>query len=86
MPGEMQQSCWFVTSDIAEARDRLAQQVDAGITIHRIDVNAINPAEQEQTLAALGAQPPLGPTMASNVPSAAVERPRRCAQAHRRPA
>ena len=55
VPGEMQQSCWFVTSDVAEARDRLAEQVDAGITIHRVDVNAVDPAEQQQTLAALGA-------------------------------
>ncbi len=55
VPGEMQQSCWFVTSDTAEARDRLAQQVEAGITIHRVEVDHDDPAEQERVLAALGA-------------------------------
>ena len=55
VPPEMQQSCWFVTSDIAEARDRLAQQVEAGITLHRLEVDDDDPAGQERTLAALGA-------------------------------
>ena len=55
VPDEMQQSCWFVTSDIAEARDRLAQQVEAGITLHRVEVDDDDPAGQERTLAALGA-------------------------------
>lgn len=55
VPDELQQSCWFVTSDIAEARDRLAQQVEAGITIHRVEVDDDDPAAQERTLAALSA-------------------------------
>lgn len=55
VPDEMQQSCWFVTSDIAEARDRLAQQSEAGITLHRVEVHEDDPAEQERVLAALGA-------------------------------
>ena len=55
VPPDMQQSCWFVTSDIGEARDRLAQQVEAGITLHRVEVDSDDPAEQERILAALGA-------------------------------
>ncbi len=55
VPGDTQQSCWFVTSDPAEARDRLAQQAEAGITIHRVEVDSDDPTEQERVLAALGA-------------------------------
>ena len=55
VPAEMQQSCWFVTSDLAEARDRLARQSEAGITIHRVEVVADDPREHERVLAALGA-------------------------------
>ena len=55
VPDDMQQSCWFVTSDIAEARDRLAQQVEAGITIHRVEVDRDDPAQVERVFAELSA-------------------------------
>ncbi|MCK9487437.1 MAG: LLM class flavin-dependent oxidoreductase [Dehalococcoidia bacterium] len=37
IPDDLQQSFWFVTSDTSEARDRLAQQDEAGITVHQVD-------------------------------------------------
>ena len=55
VPDDMQQSCRFVTSDLAEARDRLAQQAEAGITIHQVDVRSDDPAEVERVFAALSA-------------------------------
>ena len=50
---EAQQSFTFVTPDVGEARDRLAQQAAAGITVHQVDVDSDDPAEVGKRLAEL---------------------------------
>ena len=50
---EAQQSFTFVTADVGEARDRLAQQAAAGITVHQVDVDSADPAEVAKRLAEL---------------------------------
>jgi alkanesulfonate monooxygenase SsuD/methylene tetrahydromethanopterin reductase-like flavin-dependent oxidoreductase (luciferase family) len=45
---EFQQSVGFVTDSIDAARDRLAQQAEAGIDLHSIDIQADTPAEQQK--------------------------------------
>ena len=55
VPDAVQQSCAFVTADAAEARDRLAQQAEAGVTLHQADADTDDPAEAERRFRALAA-------------------------------
>lgn len=55
VPDAAQQSCAFVTADAAEARDRLARQAEAGVTLHQADVDTDDPAEAERRFRALAA-------------------------------
>jgi hypothetical protein len=45
---ELQQAVGFVTDSIDAARERLAQQSEAGIDLHSVDVQADSPAEQQK--------------------------------------
>ena len=53
IPEDTQQSFTFVTSDVGEARDRLAKQVDASITLHQVDVDSEGARAVEGQLAEL---------------------------------
>ena len=55
VPDAVQQSCAFVTADAAEARDRLAQQAEVGVTLHQADADTDDPAEAERRFRALAA-------------------------------
>lgn len=45
---ELQQAVGFVTDSIEAARERLAQQSEAGIDLHSVDVQTESPAEQQK--------------------------------------
>lgn len=53
VPADMQQAMSLVTSSIDEARDRLAQQAEAGVDIHSVQVHAESPRELRKSYEAL---------------------------------
>ena len=55
VPPELQQSLVFVTDSVEEARSRLAQERDAGIDLHAVNVETDSPDELREIYAALGA-------------------------------
>ena len=53
VPDEMSNAMTYVTDSVAAARDRLAEQQAAGVTIHQVSVDADTPQEQAKIYAEL---------------------------------